>query len=81
MVAALLVRYVEHLIPLIREYKILAVANSHLLDEVVWPHFWLVQLWLLVCFFMCCTLRELGRILGREQVRSMFFGPGSSDVV
>jgi hypothetical protein len=81
MVAAILVRYVEHLIPLIREYKNLTVANSHLLDEVVWPHFWLVQVWLLVCFFMYCTIRELGRILGREQVRSMFFGPGRSDVV
>jgi hypothetical protein len=81
MVAAVLVRYVEHLIPLIREYKNLIVANSHLLDEVVWPHFWLVQLWLLVCFFMYCTISELGRILGREQLRSMFFGPGYSDVV
>jgi hypothetical protein len=81
MVAAFVVRYVEHLIPFIREYKNIAVANSHLLDEVVWPHFWLVQLWLLVCFFVYCTLRELGRILGREKVRSMFFGPGCSDVV
>ncbi len=81
MVAALLVRYVEHLIPLIREYKNLTVANSHLLDAVVWPHFWLVQLWLLICFFMFNTMREVGRILGREQVRSMFFGPGCSDVV
>lgn len=81
MVAALIVRYVEHLIPLIREYKNLTVANSHLFNEVVWSHFWLVQLWLLVCFLMYCTIRELGRILGREQLRSMFFGPGSSDVV
>ncbi len=81
MVAALLVRYVERLIPLIREYKNLTVANSHLFNEVVWPHFWLVQLWLLVCFFMYCTISELGRILGREQLRSMFFGPGCSDVV
>jgi hypothetical protein len=75
MVAALLVRYVEHLIPLILEYKNLTVANSRLLDEVVWPHFWLVQLWLLVGFFMYCAVRELTRILGREKVRTMFFGP------
>jgi hypothetical protein len=81
MVAALLVRYAEHLIPLIREYKYFTIANIHLLDEVVWPHFWLVQLWLLVCFFMYCTLRELGRILGYEQLRSMFFGSGCSDDV
>jgi hypothetical protein len=76
MVAALLFRYVEHLIPFIREYKNLTVANNHLLDEAVWPHFWLVQFWLLVCFLMYCTLRELVQFLGREHVRSMFFGPG-----
>ncbi len=74
-VAALLVRYVEHLIPFIREYKNLKVANNHLLDEVIWPHFWLVQIWLLICFFMYSTIRELVRILGRKHVRSMFFGP------
>ncbi len=73
-VAALLVRYVEHLIPFIREYKNFKVANNHLLDEVIWPHFWLVQIWLLICFFMYSTIRELVRILGRKQVRSMFFG-------
>jgi uncharacterized membrane protein len=81
MVAAILVRYVEHLIPLIREYKNLTVANNHFLDEVIWPHFWLVQFWLLVCFLIFNAMRELGRILGRDQLRSMFFGPGFSDVV
>jgi len=73
-VAALLVRYVEHLIPLIREYKNLKVANIHLLDEVVWSHFWFIQIWLLICFFMYSTIRELVRILGRKQVITMFFG-------
>ena len=77
MVAALLVRYVKHLIPLILEYKNLAVANSHLLDEVVWPHFWLAQLWLVVCFFMYITVREVGRIIGYEKIRFMFLGPGA----
>ena len=78
---SLLVRYVEHLIPLIREYKNLTVANNHLLDEVVWPYFWLVQIWLLICFFSVqYDKRTQARVLGREQIRSMFFGPGSSDV-
>ena len=81
MLAALLVRYVEHLIPVILEHKSLTVANSHLLDEVVWPHLWLVQLWLLVCLFMYCIIREFVRILGPAQVRSMFFGPSCSGVV
>jgi len=74
MIAAILVRYVEQLVPRILEYKNLAEANNHLLQEVVWPHFWLVQIWLVVCFFLFCTIREIGRTLGHEQVRSMFFG-------
>ena len=81
MIVALIFRYVEHVIPLIREYKNITVANSHFFNEVVWPHFWLVQLWLMVCFFIYCTISELGRIIGREKLRSMFFGPGSSDIV
>lgn len=80
MVAAFLVRYVEHLIPFVREYKNFTVANKHLLGEVVWPHFWLVQLWLLVCFLIYCTIRELVRVLGREKIRTLFLGPGYSDI-
>lgn len=78
LVAALLVRYIEHLIPFVREYGGLAVANRQLLDEVVWPHFWAVQIWLLVLFFVYCALREIVRVLGRERVLSMFFGPSRS---
>jgi hypothetical protein len=73
--AALAVRYVEHLIPFVRDYGDLALANRHLLDKVIWPHFWGVQIWLLVYFFMFCTIRELIRVLGQERVRTMFFGP------
>jgi hypothetical protein len=81
LIAAIFVRYVEHLIPFVREHSDLALANRHLLDEVVWPHFWAVQIWLLVLFFVYCALREVVRVLGREQVRSMFLGPSSSDGV
>ena len=78
LVATLLFRYIEHLIPFVREHGDLALANRHLFDEVVWPHFWFVQIWLLVLFFLYCTMRELIRALGRERVRAMFFGPSRS---
>lgn len=74
LVAALLVRYVEHLIPFVREHGDLVMANRRLLDEVVWPHFWAVQIWLVVLFFVYCALRELIRVLGRDRVLNMFFG-------
>jgi len=46
-----------------------------LLNEIVWPHFWAIQLWLLVLLFFYCALRELVRALGADRVRRMFFGP------
>lgn len=74
LLAALLVRYLEHLIPFAREHGGLAAANRHLLGEVVWPHFWAVQIWLLVLLLVYCALRELVRALGRERVLHLFFG-------
>ncbi len=80
-IAALLVRYAEHLIPLIFEHRDVMTANSNLFGEVVWPHFWLVQIWLFVCFFMYCTVREVGRIIGYEKLRAMIFSHGYADRV
>jgi hypothetical protein len=75
LIAALLVRWTEHLIPFVRQHRELAPAVRHLLDEVVWPHFWAVQIWLVVVLFLYCTIRELVRVLGRDRVRAMFLGP------
>lgn len=72
--AALLVRYFEHLISFARRHENLLEANRHLLAEVVWPHFWAVQIWLVSLLFVYCALRELTRLLGAEKVRQMFFG-------
>ncbi len=60
---------------------IIALAHRQLLNKVVWPHFWFIQIWLLVLFFLYCTMRELIRVLGRERVRAMFFGPPTSHPV
>jgi len=75
LIAAILVRYVEHLYSFVRKYGDIAEANRHLLDDVIWPHFWLVQIWLFVIFLMYCVLKELNRVLGRERLRAIFLGP------
>jgi hypothetical protein len=72
-IASLGVRYVEHLIHFWRQTGNLAEANRRLLDEIVWPHFWGVQLWLLILLLVYCTFRELARALGRERIIKMFF--------
>ena len=73
-VAALVVHYLEHLIPVWWRMRDLAEANRQLGQEIVWPHFWAIQLWLLVLFFVDRAIRELVRAMGPREVRRMFFG-------
>ena len=71
--ASLLVHYLEHLIPLWWRMGFRA-GNEHLRSELVWPHFWAVQLLLVVLFLIYAAMRELVRVIGRERVRQIFFG-------
>lgn len=72
-VASLAVRYVEHLIDSWRHAANFAEANRRLFDEIVWPHFWGVQLWLLVLLLLYCAFRELARAVGRDRIIRLFF--------
>lgn len=72
--AALVVHYLEHLVPIWWREGDLSAANHRLLDEIVWPHFWVIQLWLVVLLFVYCALREFIRAVGRREVLRMFFG-------
>ncbi|PZN71849.1 MAG: hypothetical protein DM484_25465, partial [Candidatus Methylumidiphilus alinenensis] len=38
-IATMLFRYVEHIAPLLMKSESLAQAHSHLMEEIVWPHF------------------------------------------
>jgi hypothetical protein len=72
--AALIVRYLEELYHFYRVHGELAAANRHLLDEMIWPHFWAIQIWLMVLLLIYCTLDEMVRALGRDRVRELFLG-------
>jgi len=72
--ASLFVHYLEHLVPLWWRLGSFGAANEQLRSEMVWPHFWAIQLWLVVLIFVYCTMRELVRVIGRERVLQIFFG-------
>jgi hypothetical protein len=76
-VVAFAVRYLEELFRYYLRHRDLAAANRHLLDEIVWPHFWATQIWLVVLLVIYCTLDELVRALGRDRVLELFFGVSS----
>jgi len=72
--AALLIHYLEHLVPLWWRTGALGAANRQLGSEIVWPHFWASQLWLIVLLFVYCARRELIRAIGRIHGRGLAFG-------
>jgi len=76
--ASILIHYLEHLLPLWWRMGEFLAANEHVWSEIVWPHFWATQLWLVVLIFVYCTLRELVRVIGRQQVVKIFFGTPAS---
>ena len=72
---AMFVHYLERLIDFWREAGGLIAGNEKLLAEIVWPHFWAIQIFLLVLILMYCTMREFVRVIGGDKVRRIFFGP------
>jgi hypothetical protein len=69
------IHYVERVIEFWRQTGSFGAGNEKLLAEIVWPHFWAIQIILLVLIAMYCTMHELVRVIGKEKVLRMFFGP------
>jgi len=72
---ASVIHYLERLIDFTREAGGLAAGNEKLLAEIVWPHYWAVQIILFVLILVYCTGRELVRVIGKDKVLRIFFGP------
>jgi hypothetical protein len=75
LVMSAFLHYLERLVDFWRETGGFAAANEKLLAEVVWPHFWAIQLILFMLVLMYCTMHELVRLIGAERFRRMFLGP------
>ena len=73
-IAALFLHYLEEMIPLWWRLGDFAAAQDKLVRETVWPHFWAVQLWLIVLLLVYNAGHELIRVLGPNEVGKMFFG-------
>jgi hypothetical protein len=69
------IHYLERLIDFWRETGGFVAGNQKLLSEIIWPHFWAIQIILFVLIAMYCTVHELVHVIGREKVMRIFFGP------
>jgi len=70
-----LIHYLERLFDFSRQAGGVVAGNRQLLAEIVWPHFWAIQIILLVLILVYCTMHELVRVIGRDKVLRIFFGP------
>jgi len=73
-VAALVIHYLERLVDFWKETGGLLTGNEKLLAEIVWPHFWAIQIILVVLILNYCVIHELARIIGPTKLWEMFFG-------
>jgi hypothetical protein len=69
------IHYLERLIDFWRETGGFVAGNQKLLAEIIWPHFWAIQIILFVLIAMYCTMHELVRVIGKEKALRIFFGP------
>src|SRR5437868_11408607 len=75
LLAATLIHYLERFIDFWRQTGGFVAGNKELLAEIVWPHFLSIQIILLVLIAMYCIMHELVRVIGKEKVLRIFFGP------
>ena len=75
LLVATLIHYLERLVDFWRQTGGFVAGNQKLIAEIVWPHFWAIQIILLVLIVMYCTMHELVRVIGKEKVMRIFFGP------
>ena len=72
---ATLIHYLERLVDFWRQTGGFVAGNQKLLAEIIWPHFWAIQIILFVLIAAYCMVHELVRVIGREKALRIFFGP------
>ena len=75
LVMASIIHYVERLIDFSRQAGGIIAGNEKFFAEMVWPHYWAVEIILFLLILMYCTVRELARVIGKEKMLRLFFGP------
>src|SRR5215831_19981583 len=61
LLVATVIHYLEHLVEFWRQAGSLAAANQKLLAEMIWPHFWAIEIILAVLILAYNTIHELVR--------------------
>ncbi len=69
------IHYLERLYEFWKQAPGFVAANQKLVAEMVWSHFWAIQILLAVLILMYCTMAEFSRVMGRNKLKAMLIGP------
>ncbi len=72
---ATLIHYVERVIEFSKKAGGFGAGNEKMFTEVVWAHFWAIEILLCVLIVGYSVMHELTRVIGKEKVWRIFFGP------
>ena len=64
----------EELVHLARRYGGFSAALGHVDTDIIWPAFWVRDIWLTVLLFFYCAAVELFRVIGTDRAKEIFFG-------
>jgi len=78
LVIATVIHYLERLVDFWKETGSFVGANQKLLAVIVWQHFWAVEILLAVLILNYSAFTELGRVLGTNKLRQIFFQPAAA---
>ena len=73
MLVATLLHYLERLIEFWRQSGSFVAANRELSEKIIWPHFWAVEIVIGILVVAYCTVTELSRAIGHDNLRDIFF--------
>jgi hypothetical protein len=75
LMAATVIHYLERLVEFWRQAGGFVAGNEKLVSEMVWPHFWAIQIILFILIAIYCTIHELARVIEKRKLLRIFFGP------
>ena len=71
---ATLIHFLERLIDFSRTAGGLAEGSRKMFSEIIWPHFFAIEIILVVLILAYNTIHELVRVIGKDRALEMFFG-------
>ena len=74
-VASLVYRYVKPLVKYLFQGLSLPAAAYNALQEFMLARRWAIEIWVAMLLVVYVTMMELVRVIGRDRLKDMFFGP------